>query len=364
MLGLFPSPTLTRYLARLFAGRIVGALLMLVLVLQMLDLLGESAKILAHPGNGQGQVWHYVTLRTPQIIQFALPISVLLGTMATFFPLNQNSEIIAMRAAGLSAHQILAPMLVTALVVAGISFTFNERIVTRATATLKAWQNVGYGSIPREEGVRGSVFVADGQNILFAQTVTGEGTAQHMAGVTWYVRDAAGMTVTMTNAPSASYATPGWRLEGPVVFTVASAATQPQTSMVVGRGISPRQVEMSQVNADGLNILALDRAISALKASGRRTAELEGKWWHKISKPLSAVLMPLLGAVAAFGLARSGQLLVRAVIGCMLGFAYFVADNMGLAMGNFGAYPPLVAAWAPFFLFLAIGETVLIRTEE
>jgi lipopolysaccharide export system permease protein len=29
-----------------------------------------------------------------------------------------------------------------------------------------------------------------------------------------------------------------------------------------------------------------------------------------------------------------------------------------------GAYPPLVAAWAPFILFFLIGETVLIRSEE
>ena len=42
-----------------------------------------------------------------------------------------------------------------------------------------------------------------------------------------------------------------------------------------------------------------------------------------------------------------------------LGFAYFVADNFSLAMGNAGAYPPLLAAWAPFLLFLLIGETVL-----
>ena len=69
-------------------------------------------------------------------------------------------------------------------------------------------------------------------------------------------------------------------------------------------------------------------------------------------------------AVAAFGLARTGQLFVRAVIGMALGFAYFVADNFALAMGNIGAYPPLLAAWAPFFLFLLIGEAVLIRTEE
>ena len=74
--------------------------------------------------------------------------------------------------------------------------------------------------------------------------------------------------------------------------------------------------------------------------------------------------MPLLGAVAAFGLARSGKLFVRAVIGMALGFLYFVADNFGLAMGNLGAYPPLLAAWGPFLLFLLIGEAVLIRTEE
>jgi lipopolysaccharide export system permease protein len=55
---------------------------------------------------------------------------------------------------------------------------------------------------------------------------------------------------------------------------------------------------------------------------------------------------------------------MRATVGMALGFAYFVADNFSLAMGNAGAYPPAIAAWAPFLLFLLIGETVLIRTEE
>src|SRR3546814_17238303 len=74
--------------------------------------------------------------------------------------------------------------------------------------------------------------------------------------------------------------------------------------------------------------------------------------------------MPLLAAVAAFGLARSGQLFLRAVAGMGLGFAYFVVDNFALATGHRGAYPPLLAAWAPFGLFLLIGQTGLIRTEE
>ena len=72
----------------------------------------------------------------------------------------------------------------------------------------------------------------------------------------------------------------------------------------------------------------------------------------------------MLGAVAAFGIARSGKLFVRAVIGMALGFLYFVADNFALAMGNLGAYPPFLAAWAPFLLFFMIGEAVLLRTEE
>ena len=105
-------------------------------------------------------------------------------------------------------------------------------------------------------------------------------------------------------------------------------------------------------------------AIDQLKTAGRSTIALETGYWHKFSGPLSALLMPLLAAVAAFGLARTGQLFVRTLIGMALGFAYFVADNFAVAMGNLGAYPPMLAAWAPFALFLLIGEAVLIRTEE
>ena len=47
-----------------------------------------------------------------------------------------------------------------------------------------------------------------------------------------------------------------------------------------------------------------------------------------------------------------------------LGFAYFVVDNLSLALGNVGAYPAFLAAFAPFFLFLLIGESLLIRSEE
>jgi lipopolysaccharide export system permease protein len=363
-LEFFPSRTLTVYLARLFVIRIFAVLIMLVLVLQMLDLLGQSGDILAYPGNGDAQLWSYVSLRVPQLVARFLPYSVLLATIITLATLNQNSEVVSMKAAGLSAHQILAPLMLAATGIAVLSFAFNERVVTRATATLEAWQAVKYGPIPKSSNLRSNVYLRDGPNILLAATMSGEGTAMVMQGVTFYRLDANGIITEQLRGPRATWAAPGWRIAPAERFDVTGTRTETLASVVVAKGVTPAQVAISAVDADGENLFTLSGSIAELKAADRRTSELEAAWWHKISGPLSAVLMPLLGAVAAFGLARSGQLLVRAVIGMALGFAFFVADNAALAMGNFGGYPPLVAAWAPFVLFALIGEAVLVRTEE
>jgi lipopolysaccharide export system permease protein len=365
VLEFFPSRTMTIYIAKTFAVRIVAVLLMLVLILQMLDLLSESGHILSAPGNGQGELLTYVGLRMPQLVSRFLPYSVLLATIITLMTLNQNSEVIAMKAAGLSSHQVLAPLFMVAAVASVVTFTFNERVVTRSSATLKAWQGVEYGPLPRDSDVKANVWLQDGQNILFAKSVEGRGASTRMKEVSWYRRDPTGMVTEIVRSPAAAYAKPGWRFEKPSSFDVQSARrTVSDSSQVYAQSVDPAQVVIRKADADGESLAMLSRSIDAIRSAGYRTSELDGKWWHKLSGPLSAMLMPLLGAVAAFGLARSGKLFVRAVIGMALGFAYFVVDNAALAMGNFGGYPPFLAAWAPFFLFLLIGETVLIRTEE
>lgn len=363
-LDFFPSRTLTLYLAKLFAVRIAAMLFVLVLVLMMLDLLSSSGEILSVPGNGQGELVTYAGLRIPQLISRFLPYSVLLATLITLVTLNQNSEVIAMKAAGLSAHQVLAPLLLTAGIVSLVTFGFNERVVTRATATLKAWEAVDFGPIPTDSRVRTNIYLTDNGNILTAAYLAGTGDAIAMRKVTWYERNAEGMIVEQVQADTARYASPGWQLEGVTRFSVQNAVTERPATMVVGEGLTPDQIDLAKIDPDTEPFWTLTGSIAEFERAGRRTSELRAKWWHKISGPLSAFLMPLLGAVAAFGLARSGQLFVRAVIGMALGFAYFVIDNAALAMGSFGGYPPSLAAWAPFFLFLLIGETVLIRTEE
>jgi len=367
-LDFFPSRTLTLYLAKLFVVRIVAVLFMLVLVLLALDLLSKTGDILAAPGNGQAEVLRYASLRLPQLVANFLPYSVLLASLLTFWPLNQNSEVIAMRAAGLSAHQVLAPMLLTAVLVAMVSFGFNERVLTRANATLKAWEAADYGPIPEEDSSatkpRANIYLTDGENILSAATLSGAGQNIVLTGVTWYARGPGGIIREQIRSPRAVYAAPGWRLENPVRFDVAGAVTERPAALVVGQGLSPERIMLQSVDPDAQSFWELKESIDAYETAGRNTDEMRAKWWHRLSGPLSALLMPLLGSIAAFGLARSGQLFVRAIIGMALGFAYFVVDNAALAMGSFGGYPPLLAAWAPFLLFLLLGETVLIRTEE
>ncbi len=363
-LQLFPSRNLGIYMAKLFVTRSFAVLIMLVLVLLTLDMLGESGKILAIKGNTDADLWRYVGMRAPQIIARFLPFSVLLGTLICFTTLSQNSEVTAMKAAGLSAHQILAPMFLAALFVAGIAFAFNEKIVAPGTAKLKVWQAAEYAKIPKESNVKYNVWVREGQDLLRAKEVQGKGRATQLVGVKLYMRDQ-GILRDVISAKSGSYSQGAWLLKDVTRFDPLTAQVEERyDTLVVGRGIAPERFHIAKVDGDAMGFMELRGAIAEMKQAGRRTAALEANLWHKLSGPLSSLLMPLLGSVAAFGLARSGALFVRAVIGMALGFAYFVADNFALSMGSFGAYPPLVAAWAPFFLFILIGEAVLIRTEE
>jgi lipopolysaccharide export system permease protein len=302
-------------------------------------------------------------MRAPQIIARFLPFSALLGTLIAFAGLSQNSEVVAMKAAGLSAHQILAPMFAASLGVALISFVFNDAVVAPNTARLKVWQAAEYGTVAPNSDARNNVWVREGNDLINAGNVVGSGDDTVLENVRIYLRANGGLRQVVT-ATQARYIGDAWQLENAKSFDVATTTETKPSNLIIGRGITPDRFNYIKVDGDSLAFLPLMRAIDDLKAAGRRTDNLEGILWHKLSGPLSTLLMPLLGAVAAFGLARSGALFLRAVIGMALGFTYFVADNFALAMGNLGAYPPWIAAWGPFLLFFLIGETVLVRTEE
>lgn len=362
-LDFMPSRQLAIYAAKLFLTRSFAVLIALVLVLMTLDLLGESSKILAVPGNGEGEVWSYVLLRLPILISDNLPRAVLLGALIAFTGLNQHSEVISMKAAGLSAHQILAPMIAASLGVALALFAFNELVVVKSARTLSAWDAADYKPIPPASRILSNVWIRTGNDLVRARIVAGRGKMAELRGITIYERDQGAMGK-VTDADRATQVPGGWRLENVRSYDARMNVAMRRPEEIALLGVDPTRFTLAKVDPAERDFLSLHRSIGELEAAGRPTDEARTGWWHKISGPLSTMLMPLLAATAAFGLARSGKVLLRATIGMALGFAYFVADNFSLALGNYGAYPPILAAWAPFLLFLLIGEFVLIRQEE
>ena len=362
-LHFFPSRRIAFYTVRLFLTRSLAVLVALVLILMTLDLLGESGKILAVPGNGDAELWRYVSLRVPLLTARFLPFSVLLGTLIAFAGLNQHSEVIAMKAAGISAHQILAPLIVASLGIAALAFAFNETVVVKSARTVTAWGDNDYRPIPPESDLLTNVWVLVGNDLVRVRQVVGQGDRLRATGLTIYDREEG----TLRQVIDAERARPeggAWNLENVRIYDSVMNLTLQQDRMIALRGVEPQRLTLAKVDPDQLDFFTLKQRIEQMERAGRHTEEARAGLWHKISSPLSTLLMPLLAAVAAFGLARSGQVLLRATVGMALGFAYFIADNFSLAMGNVGAYPPMLAAWAPFVLFFLIGETVLIRSEE
>lgn len=360
---LFPSRTLALYTARMFLVRTFAFLAGLALILMTLDLLGESGRILAVPGNGEAELWKYVAVRMPQIIALFLPFSVLLATLLTFMTLNQNSEVTIFRAAGISPHQLLAPLIVAGLGIAALNFVFNERFLVRANAEYDQWKAADYHPITPGARKRDEIWVRAGEALWHAGGVEGVGAKTVLKNVTVYNREADRL-VEIIRAEEAVPEAHGWNLMMARRFDVGSGRQDAVSRLEVISTARPEQFTTQGVNADHLPVWELIPAIRDLKAAGKPTDNLVAKLNHKFSGPLSAMLMPLLGAVAAFGLARSGKLFIRAVIGLALGFAFFVADNFAMAMADFGTYPPWAAAWAPFFLFFLVGESMIFRTEE
>jgi lipopolysaccharide export system permease protein len=361
----FPSRRLALYMVRLFLTRSLAVLVALVLVLMTLDLLGESGKILAVPGNGDSELWRYVSLRLPLLTSRFLPFSVLLGTLIAFVGLNQHSEVVAMKAAGLSAHQILAPLVIASIVISGALFAFNETVVVNSARVVNAWSDNDYKPIPPDRGILSNVWVLSGDDLIKAGIVNGR--APNLTVRQMMIYDRAGGALQHWIRVGEAIPRPqsnDWLLRHVRIYDATMNLVRTSAQMTGLFGVTPAQLTIAKVDPTELDYWTLKRRVAELEAAGRPADEARAGLAHKISQPLSILLMPLLAAVAAFGLARSGQVLLRASLGMALGFAYFVADNFSLAMGNAGAYPPVIAAWAPFLLFLLIGETVLVRTEE
>ena len=273
-MAIFPSKTIAWYTARMFLIRTAAFIIGLTVILQSLDLLSESGKVLAAAGNSEADLWVYVSLRSPQIVQLFLPFSVLLATLVTLATLNQNSEVVIFKGAGLSAHHILAPLLVAALGVAAANFVWNESIATQASARLKAWQDQDYRKLPRAAPKSTQSWVRGGDDLPHADAVSGRDATPRLSGVTIYDRRD-NRLVQVVMAKSATPMAGGWHLTDVRLFDVASGGLETRPSLDFATEVVPRQFITSSINPSFVALWDLRPQIAEQKAAGKPTDVLE-----------------------------------------------------------------------------------------
>ena len=155
-----------------------------------------------------------------------------------------------------------------------------------------------------------------------------------------------------------------WKLYGVKDFDLATLEIKLLENLDWVTTIPPERFISLAIVADQVNLPRLRRAIAQLQSEGHDTDNLNTMLYQKYVSPLSTLLMPLLAGLAAFGLHRGGNLLGRILITLSMGFGFFVINNLFVALGQYGAVPPIVAAWLPFLLFGLAGVSFILLTEE
>jgi lipopolysaccharide export system permease protein len=357
--------TLDWYLGRAFAGWIVIVLIALLAILQVLDLIGESNKILAAPGATEASLWRYVGLRLPVLASEFLPFAVLLAALITLTILAYSSEIIIMKSCGMSPHRLLLPLMGVAAVCAVIHFIANETIVVRAAERLQAWQSTDYGAKPEPSpDTTREVWAEAGGTIIRARRVAQHGASAALEDIAVFRRSNDGTLDTVTFAKRGEITPGGGTLEDVQDIDLVANIASLVPERTWDPGVAPAQLLTLVVDPTHVSFTSLRDAIRLMQRSGKGVQPLITDLHHKIAGPLSSVLMPLLAGIAAFGLARRRTVLLRASLGLMLGFAFFLADGLMTALGRSLALPPQIAAWLAILIFTVGSQAMLFHTEE
>jgi lipopolysaccharide export system permease protein len=347
------------YLMKLVGGRILAALAVLVGILQILDLLDVTTDILDRKLGAEG-VAYYALLRLPRLIEQAAPLAVLAGALFAFAKLAGESAVTAMRSTGISAYRITILAMPAAAVLAAIQLLIGLSIAPRTDQILSEWWEA---STPADEQRKASDPLAFrvGDEIVVAKSSAADG--RHLADVEIYRRDPSGRLVQRTAAKAAIHEASGWRLAEPTFESLGanSVRTGAATEMSWLQNLRPADVVALSAGAGTVTPTEARRALEGGVSVRPKTfydTQVQRTW----AGPIACLVMLLLAAPTALANFRGGA--ASLMVECLAaGLLFLVFDGAFTALGENGAAPAALAAWAAPAMFSALGLTALLYME-
>ena len=349
---------LRKHLLTIVGTRVLGALIVLVSILQVLDLLDVTTDILARK-LGVAGVLYYALLRLPSLVAQVAPLAVLAGALFAFTQLARENAVVALRSTGFSAYQLLAAMAPVALAVAVAHLICVQWLGPRADQALAAWW--ARTTPAAEQTAPGVRSFRVGSDIVTA--TMGDRGGRRLNAVRIYRRDPRGRLVERLRAQAAVFQGDGWRLAQPTFDTIAPGGVQRgAASEIVWRpGPQPQDVRAIFAGeaslAPGSARRALAGGVAARPPAFYRTAVQRG--W---AAPVSAFIMLLLAAPVLLVNFRSGG--ASTVVTCLgAGLIFMVTDGVFAALAEGGTIPSALGAWGAATIFAALGGSVMLYKE-
>jgi len=369
-LTVFPR-ILDKYVMREFLSTfflVLAGFVMLILVFTVFDLLKD---ILSHDISWF-TVGDYLINLTPSMIYQITPLAVLIAVLVTFGVLNRNSEIIAMKACGISLYRLVIPIVSIAAILSVRLFIFDQYYLPQANRKQESLRNTIKGK-PAQTVLRPE------QNWIFGQPNPGEPDRifyykffdpGHNEFANLSIFEFNPSTFALSRrifAARAAWtpATASWRfLSGWERDISGASVTQyrefQQTSFAEIHE-SPGYFKKEKLQSQEMNFGQLDRYIGDLRQSGFDTMRLRVELWHKLADPLSAIVMAVLAIPFALLMGRRDSL-TGIGVAIAVALAYWVVDGLFGAMGNVNYLPAGLAAWSSDLLFGLVGGYLLLRT--
>jgi LPS export ABC transporter permease LptG/LPS export ABC transporter permease LptF len=369
--SVFPR-ILDEYILREFVAMfalVLAGFVLLMIVFTFFDLVGDILR----NHIALSIVGEYLLNLTPSMLYLIAPLAVLIAALVTFGVMNRNSEIIAIKATGISLYRLIIPIVAISMALAVALFLFDQYYLPQANRRQEALRNVIKGRPtqtylnPRQKWMMGQKPLPGEPGRIFYYEFY-DPDLKEFANLSVFEFDPATFQLTrrifskrvVWNADAGGWIfESGWErdVEGANVtdYRIFLKTTFPEVRA------TPDYFKKEAVPSDEMNFGQLDRYIRDLQQSGFDTKRLSVALWHKLSYPLITVVMAVLAIPFALSMGRRGSITgVAVAIGVAL--AYMVIDNLFGAMGNVNYLPAAMAAWSADVLFGLAGGYLLLRT--
>ncbi len=315
-----------------------------------------------------GMMGAYFWYIGPQYIYYVLPMSVLLATLVTVGVLTKNSELIVMKACGISLYRMALPMLAGALLAGGTLFALEQTTLGPSNRKADEIRGVMNGGSPQALDLLSRQWVLGSRGDIYNYNYFDPKNNQLMGVSIYQFSDGMRSFVRRSYAERAKYAGSSddpnaWRAEQAWTreFTPSgdtrNFSTEAETHFVLE---SPSYFETREPEPRFMSYSQLRDYIGQLRTSGFDVIAQQVALERKVSFPFVTLIMTLIAVPFAVSTGRRGAMYGIGV-GIVIAISYWVAFSVFAALGTGGVMAPALAAWAPNLLFGA-GAAYLLLT--